>query len=95
LRVAEQSTWQKVGLGQDLETVTDTEYRASALRELFQWPHDVRKAGDCAGSEVVAVGEAARNDHGVDTLEVRVRVPQLDRLGAHALHTVERIPVAV
>src|ERR687890_2021249 len=95
VRVAQQSARQEVRLGQDLEAVADAEYRAPTLRELFQRAHNVREAGDGAGSEVVAVGEAAGNDHRVDTLEISVAVPQLDRIGTHPLHTVKGVPIAV
>src|SRR5215210_4082223 len=82
-------------LGQDLEAVTDAKYRTSAFRELFQLAHNVREAGYGSGSQIVTVGEASGNDHRVDTLEIRISVPQLDRLGAHPLHTVQGVPVAV
>src|ERR687898_836082 len=95
VRVAEQSARQKVRLGQDLEAVADAENRASAFRELFQRAHDVREAGDRAWSQVVAVGESAGNDHRVDTLEVRIGVPQLDCVSTHPLHTVKGVPIAV
>src|SRR5215210_170806 len=82
-------------LGQDLKTVTDAKNRTSVLRELLQRSHDVSEAGDGAGSQIVTVGEAAGNDHRVDTLEVSISVPQLDRLGTHPLHTIQGVPVAV
>ena len=63
--------------------------------ELFERAHDVREAGDGAGTQVVAVGEAAGHDHGVRTLQVRVGVPELDRLGTHPLDGVQGVAVAV
>src|SRR5829696_2815109 len=95
MRISEQSARQEVRLGQDLEAVTDAEYRTALLRELFEGAHDVREAGDRAGSEVITVGEAAGDDHGVDTLEISVSVPQLDRLNARPLYTIKGVPVAV
>src|SRR5215203_1977774 len=82
-------------LGQDLKTVTDAKNRTSVLRELLQRSHDVSEARDGAGSQIVTVGEAAGNDHRVDTLEVGISVPQLDRLSTHPLHTIQGVPVAV
>src|SRR6202012_40484 len=38
------------------------------------------KASDRAGAQIVAVGEAARDDDGVDALQVAVAVPQDHRL---------------
>ena len=42
--------------------------------------HHRREAGDGAGAQVVAVGEAAGDDDRVDALEVAVAVPELDRV---------------
>src|ERR671912_2783358 len=51
--------------------------------------------GARSGSEGFAEGEPDVRDHRVDTLEVSIRVPQLDRLSTHPLYTVKRVPVAV
>ncbi len=42
--------------------------------------HHGREARDGADAQVVAVGEAAGDDDGVDALEVRVAVPELHRV---------------
>src|SRR5215212_5061893 len=95
VRVAEQCAWQEVRLSKDLETVTDAKNRASIPGKLLQRPHDFREAGDGARPEIVAIREAAGNDHRVDTLEVGIGMPQLDRFSAHPFHTVKRVPVAI
>src|SRR5918995_3376711 len=82
-------------LGEDLEAVADAEDRASCFRELLQWDHDLREAGDGTRAEVVAIGEAAGYDHGVHALEVGVGVPELDCVRAHPLHAVQGVPVAI
>src|SRR5215210_621247 len=82
-------------LGEHLKAVADPEDGAAALGELFQRPHHLREAGDGAGPQVVAVGEAARDDDGVRALEVRVAVPQLDGDGVRAFDRVQRVAVAV
>src|SRR2546421_390189 len=71
-----------VGHGCDvlLEAVADTQYRAALAGELEPRLHQRGEARDRAGSQVVAVGEPARHDHGVDALEVPVAVPQQDGL---------------
>ena len=48
--------------------------------------HQGGAGGDGAGPQVVAVGEAAGEDHGVDVLEVVVGVPQRDRLTSGQAH---------
>src|SRR3954452_10157375 len=57
--------------------------------------HDRAEPRDDARPQVVAVGEPARQDHGVRTVQIRVLVPQRDRLRAGQLDTVERIAIAV
>ena len=44
--------------------------------------HHRREAGDGAAAQVVAVGEAAGQDHRVDAVQVVVAVPERDRLAA-------------
>ena len=57
--------------------------------------HDRAEPGDDAGAQVVAVGEAARQDDRGDALERRLLVPQDDGLGAGELERVDRVAVAV
>src|SRR5919202_6090631 len=82
-------------LGKHLKAVADAKHGSPALREAFEGTHNFREAGDGAGPKVVAVGEAAGEDHGVHALEVGVRVPELDGFGARAFDGVERVAVAV
>src|SRR5215210_4360660 len=95
VRVTEQGTGQQVRLGKNLKAVADAEYGPPILHELFERGHDLREAGDSTRPQVVAVGESSRYDHGVNTLEVSVGVPQFDRLRTHPLHTVQSVAVAV
>ena len=64
------------GLAQDLEPVADAEHRSPAARELAHGVHDRREARDRPDAEVVAVGETAGKDHGVDAAQVAVAVPE-------------------
>jgi hypothetical protein len=50
--------------------------------EILDAAHHRREAGDDAGPDVVAVGEAARQDDGRDAVQVRRLVPERDRLDA-------------
>jgi len=58
--------------------------------------HDRAEAGDRAAAQVVAVAEAARQDHDVGALQVVILVPQVRRLLAELVdHGVVRVVVAV
>ena len=66
--VAQHRAGQQVRLGEDLEAVADAEDRHTGLGLLDDGLHHRREAGDGAGPQIVAVGEAAGQDHGVDLL---------------------------
>src|SRR5215213_6518288 len=94
-RVAEERAGQEVGLGEHLEAVADTQDGAAGAGEVLERGHHLGEAGYGAGTQVVAVGEAAGYDHGVRAFQICVGVPELDRLGTHPLDGVESVPVAV
>ena len=52
-----------------------------------------REAGDRAGAQVVAVGEAARDDHAGAAVEIGVGVPERDGLAAEQLDGAQRVAV--
>jgi hypothetical protein len=79
--VGQQGTRQQTGLAEDLEPVADAEHRAALAREVDDGTHHRREAGDRPDPQVVAVGEAAGDDHRVDAVEVGVGVPQQLGLG--------------
>ena len=82
--VREQGAGQQSGLAQHLEAVADPQYRAAVTGEGQHRGHHRREAGDRAHAQVVPVGEPAGDDHGVDAVQVRIRVPE--ELGlAHAV----------
>ena len=64
------------GLAQHLEAVADAQDQAAVAGETLDLGHHRREAGDRADPQVVAVGEAAGDDHGVDAAQVGVGVPQ-------------------
>ena len=91
--VADESAGQQVRLAQDLEAVADAQHRHAALGRRDDLGHDGGEAGDGSGAQVVAVGEAARQDDGVDALEVVVAVPQRDRLATRDAYGALRVDV--
>ena len=88
--VAAAGARQEPCLAEHLEAVADAEHAAPLTGELGHGLHHRREAGDRAGAEVVAVGEAAGDDDGVDALQVAVAVPE-DLRVAVALTGLERI----
>ena len=91
-RVRQQRARQQARLAQHLEAVADAEHEPAVAGEALDLLHDRREARDRAHAQVVAVGEAARDDHRVDALQVVVAVPQQHRL-PHALGRAQRVDV--
>ena len=79
-RVGQQRARQEPGLAQDLEAVADAQHQPAGGGELGDLLHHRGKARDRAHAQVVAVGEAAGDDDGVDALQVAVAVPEDDRV---------------
>src|SRR5262249_35934471 len=67
----------------------------AVLGERAHRTNDRAEPGDDPGPEIVAVGEAARNEHAGDAVERRLLVPQDDGLGAGDLERVHRIDIPV
>ena len=92
--VAGQRAGQQAGLAEDLKTVADAEHQPAGLGELDDTLHDRGESGHGPGSKVVAVGEAAGQDHAVAAAGERVLVPQgADILFEHAAQTVDDVVV--
>ena len=89
--VGQQRAGQQARLAQDLEAVADAEHRAAVGGELGDRLHHRREAGDRAGAQVVAVGEAAGHDDRVDAREVAVAVPEQPCLADRARTALERV----
>ena len=77
--VAEQRAGQEAGLAEHLKAVADSEHEAAVTREVDHGLHRRREARDRAGTQVVAIGEAAGDDDRVGAFEVALAVP--DQLG--------------
>ena len=67
---------EQAGLGEDLEAVADADDGPAGVGEVAHGVHDRREPGDGAGAQVVAVGEAAGHDDGVDAVDRAVAVPE-------------------
>src|SRR5690606_4133683 len=80
-------------LAQDLEAVADAQHRQSALGRVDDLAHHGCEAGDGTAPQVVAIGEATREDDGVDALQVVVPVPQRDGLAAGKADGTGRVDV--
>src|SRR5208283_740193 len=78
-------------LAQDLETVTDAEHRQPRLRGGRDPGHHRGEPRDRAAAQVVAVGKAAGQDHGVRAAQVTLGVPEGDRLAAGPAHRPGRL----
>src|SRR6266571_427937 len=76
VRVADQRAGQQVGLAEDLEAVADAEDRQAGLGGGHDRAHDRREPGDRPAAQVVAVREAAGQDHRVDPPQIRIVVPE-------------------
>ena len=91
--VAGERAGQQARLAQHLEAVADAEHGHAVVRPLDDVLHQGRAGGDGAGPQVVAVGEAAGEDDGVDVLQVVVGVPERDRLAAGQPHRARGVDV--
>ena len=82
IAIAQHRPRQQARLEQHLEAVADAEHRPALAGELRDRGHDRREPGDRAGAQIVAVREAAGQDHDVGALQARLLVP--DELGVLA-----------
>src|SRR6185437_3066190 len=95
--VAHQRTGQHPRLGQHLEAVANADHRHSARRCLLDYPHHRRTCGHRAGTQIVAVGKAARHADEVEAIrQLAFLVPHHRRLTtSHQLQCDGEIAVAV
>src|SRR5438270_198063 len=83
--VADQRTGQEACLAEDLEPVADAPDQAPVGGEADDRVHHRAEAGDRTAAEVVAVGEATRQDDAVAVLQVLFLVPEVLELGSQHL----------
>ena len=67
--IADQRAGQQAGFDQDLESVADAEHQPAIGGEFLDRLHHGREFGDGAAAQVIAVGEAAGKDDGIDIAE--------------------------
>ena len=87
--IARQRAGQQMGLAQNLEAVADAEDESAVGGEARDALHDRREARDRAASQVIAVAEAAGQDHAVRAAETLVLVPERECVLAH--HVAQRV----
>jgi hypothetical protein len=90
--VREQRAGQQPRLAEHLEAVADPEHQPAVAREALDLGHHRGEARDRPDPEVVAVGEAARDDDRVDPAQIGVGVPEELRL-THPAGGEQRIDV--
>src|SRR4030095_11658229 len=81
---------QEAGLAQDLKSVAGAEDQPAASDEIAQRFDDRRASGHRARTQVVAVREAARQDHAVELAQVALAMPHvpyglMEDLGDHVV----------
>src|SRR5262249_1665920 len=74
--IAHQHAWQQPGLAKNLEAVADAEHEAATLGMFAHGIHHRRARRDRAATQIIAVGEAARDDDEIGALrQLMLRVP--------------------
>ncbi|MCY1242456.1 hypothetical protein D9M72_554160 [compost metagenome] len=77
--IAHQRARQEAGLDEDLEAVADAENLDALFRLGLDRLHDRHARCDRATAQIVAIGEAARDDDQIDIGDIRFRLPDGDR----------------
>ncbi len=94
--VAHHGAGKEPGFTQNLKTVADAQDRAATAREFFHRLHHGRKARNRAGAQVIAKGEAAREDDSVAIRKVFRLVPdEFNGLVQDVSESVKRVVVAI
>ena len=79
--VAEEGAGEEPGFAEDLKAVADAYDSLALFGHAADAVHDGGEAGDCAGTEVVAVGKAAGEDGEIVVGEVAFGVPDVVGVG--------------
>src|SRR5262249_48175856 len=94
--VAHHGAGKQAGFAEDLESIADAEDHAAGVGELFNGLHDGRKARNGAGTQIVAVGEAAGQNDCSPVGEIFGLVPDdLDGLLQNLADGVEGVVIAI
>jgi len=94
--VADQGAGQETGFAQDLKSIADAQHRAALRGKGLHGLHDGAETGNRAGAQIIAVAEAAGNDHGVKAGQGILLVPeQPDGMAEHVLDDMEGVLIAI
>ena len=74
--VAGEGPRQQSQLGEHLEAVADAQNRAALAGEAADFLQHRRKASNGAATQIVAITEATGQDHGLQSLEIPLFVPE-------------------
>jgi len=73
--VAQKGAGKQASLDENLKTVADSEDRTAGGGEFTDGSHDGREAGDGTAAQVIAVGETAGQNDGIEAAEICGIVP--------------------
>src|SRR5277367_2594842 len=94
--VAHHRAGKQACFAENLEAIADPENHTAGIGEFFYGLHHGREAGDRAGAEIVAIGEAPRKDDGVAIREVLRLVPdELDGFVQDVCERVKRVVITI
>ena len=94
--IAQHHSRQQPGLKEYLKAVADADNASSVLCEADNLFHNGGKPCDCAGAQVISVGETSRENNNIRITKRRILVPDVVRLLVHnAACGVIRIMIAV
>ena len=83
--IADERAGQQAAFDQDLEAVADAEHQPAIGGELLHRLHHGRELGDGAAAQIIAVGEAAGQNHRIDVAQAGRVVPDEFRLLAEVV----------
>ena len=90
-----QGAGQQTGFGEHLESVANSDDRAPGAGEVLDGRHHWRKPGNCARTEVIAMGKTTREDERAHVAHRLVAVPDHLGLGSQAAERLEHVELAV
>ena len=90
IRIADQSAGQQSRFGQHLKSVANAEHQAAGCANLLHGAHHRRKLGNGAAAQIVAIGESAGQNDGIDIAQRGGFVP--DEFGLLVQIMRDRVP---
>jgi len=93
--ISNQCTGEQPRFAEDLKAVADSEDETPLSGEALESDDDGAESGDSPAAEVISVAEAAGYDHGIETVERSVLVPDQIGMVAERADCVDAVLVAV